>query len=227
MTRTGRARRRPGGRRVACGPVACVLAACRGRLVGVDHHVGRRPPRAVVIGARSTTTAHRRHDHDAAGGTTTTAPPDRSGAPRRPHRLGGREQRGGGHDRDHGGPEEHGDGPVRRWPAIPASRCCSASGSSLPTRSCAGAATASRPWPRPACSWPRGSPRLQHRVLRRAGGQRDQLPDLGIDRGDAAQRLDHLVMTAALAPCGGGTLVVSPVFAADRREQPDHGPAGH
>jgi hypothetical protein len=26
--------------------------------------------------------------------------------------------------------------------------------------------------------------------------------------------LDHLVMTAALAPCGGGTLVVSPVFLA-------------
>ena len=35
---------------------------------------------------------------------------------------------------------------------------------------------------------------------------------------------DHLVMAAALAPCGGGTMAVSPVFLADRGQRPDHGP---
>ncbi len=36
---------------------------------------------------------------------------------------------------------------------------------------------------------------------------------------------DHLVVAGALAPCGGGTLVVSPVFAAGRRRQPVDGPS--
>ena len=64
---------------------------------------------------------------------------------------------------------------------------------------------------------------LQHRLLRRAGGRRDELPDLDDPRGHAARCHRPLVVAAALAPCGGGTMVVSPVFAASEPGQPDDG----
>ena len=43
-------------------------------------------------------------------------------------------------------------------------------------------------------------------------GRRDQLPGLDVAQVTPPNAFDHLVLAAALGPCGGGTLVVSPVF---------------
>ena len=64
---------------------------------------------------------------------------------------------------------------------------------------------------------------LQHRLLGCPGGRRDVLPDVGGARGHPPNRYDHLTITATLAPCGGGTMVVSPVFLSAGSDSPDHG----